>query len=124
MSPELVSAVIGALIVAWGAFTAWRAPRATSRIGLLSGMVTAVVFVLLIRLITPFGGWESWFIYVWLTGMLVIVVSVFRAALVWADLPWRSDDAKARRNEASGLGFSALLALLIAGALVLPGLFL
>ncbi|SDR95552.1 hypothetical protein SAMN04489752_0666 [Brevibacterium siliguriense] len=124
MSPDLVSTVFGALLVAWGAFTAWRAPRATSRIGLLSGMVTAVVFVLLIRLITPFGGWETWFIYVWLVGMLVIVVSVFRTALVWPDLPWRSDDAKARRNEASGLGFSALLALLCAGTLVLPGFFL
>ena len=124
MSPELVSTVIGALIVAWGAFTAWRAPRAASRIGLLSGMVTAVVFVLLIRLTTPFGGWDGWFIYVWLAGMLAIIVSVFRAALVWSDLPWRSGDEKARRNEASGLGFSALLALLIAGALVLPGLFL
>lgn len=124
MGPELVSAVIGALIVAWGAFTAWRAPHAASRIGLLSGIVTAVVFILLIRLITPFGGWESWFIYVWLAGMLVLAVSVFRAALVWSGLPWRSDDEKSRRNEASGLGFSALLALLIAGALVLPGLFL
>ena len=124
MSPELVSTVIGALIVAWGAFTAWRAPRAASRIGLLSGMVTAVVFVLLIRLITPFGGWSEWFIYVWLAGTAVIVVSVFRAALTWSDLPWRAGDEKARRNEASGLGFSALLALLIAGALVLPGLFL
>ena len=124
MSPELVSTVIGALIVAWGAFTAWRAPRAASRIGLLSGMVTAVVFVLFIRLITPFGGWSEWFIYVWLAGMAVIVVSVFRAALTWSDLPRRADDRKSRRNEASGLGFSALLALLIAGALVLPGLFL
>ncbi|MGC2942018.1 MULTISPECIES: hypothetical protein [unclassified Brevibacterium] len=124
MSPELVSTVIGALIVAWGAFTAWRAPRAASRIGLLSGMVTAVVFVLLIRLITPFGGWDGWFIYVWLAGMLIIVVSVFLAALVWPDLSWRAENAKARRSEASGLGFSALLAVLIAGALVLPGLFL
>ena len=124
MSPELVSTIIGALIVAWGAFTAWRAPRSASRIGLLSGMVTAVVFVLFIRLITPFGGGDGWFIYVWLAGMLAIVVSVYRAALVWPDLPWRSDDEKSRRNEASGLGFSALLALLITGALVLPGFFL
>ena len=100
MSPELVSTVIGALIVAWGAFTAWRAPRATSRIGLLSGMVTAVVFVLLIRLITPFGGWESWFIYVWLTGMLVIVVSVFRAALVWAVAIRRSEGTPERSERA------------------------
>ena len=56
MSPELVSTVIGALIVAWGAFTAWRAPRAASRIGLLSGMVTAVVVGRLIRQQTPCGG--------------------------------------------------------------------
>lgn len=124
MTPELISTVIGALIVAWGAFTAWRAPRATSRTGLLSGMVTAAVFVLLIRLITPFGGWNGWFIWIWLAGMLVIVVAVFRSALVWSDLPWRSTDAKARRSEVGGLGFSALLALVIAGALVLPGLFI
>ena len=124
MNPELFSTIVGAAIIAWGAFTALRSHRAETRLSLLSGMATAVMFVLFIRLISPFGGWESWFIYVWLTGMLVIVVSVFRAALVWADLPWRSDDPKARRNEASGLGFSALLALLIAGALVLPGLFL
>ena len=124
MSPELVSTVIGALIVAWGAFTAWRAPRAASRIGLLSGMVTAVVFVLLIRLITPFGGWGGWFIWVWSAGLVVIVVAVFRSALAWSDLPWRSPDAKVRWNEVGGLGFSALLALLVAGALVLPGLFI
>lgn len=124
MNSELVSALVGAAIVAWGAFTAWRAPRSETRLGVLSGMVTAIVFVLLIRLITPFGGWDGWFIWVWLAGMLAIVVAVFRSALVWSDLTWRSTEAKARRTEVGGLGFSALLALLIAGALVLPGLFI
>ncbi|WP_166820991.1 hypothetical protein [Brevibacterium limosum] len=124
MNPELVSTVIGALIVAWGAFTAWRAPRAETRLSLLSGIVTAVVFILLIRLITPFGGWDGWFIWVWSAGMLVIVVAVFRTARVWPDLPWRAEDTKTRRSESSGLAFSALLAVFVAGALVLPGLFL
>lgn len=124
MNPELVSSVIGAAIVAWGAFTALRAPRAETRLGVLSGMVTSAVFVLLIRLITPFGGWADWFVWVWLAGMLAIVVAAFRVALVWPELPWRAGEEKARRNEATGLGFSALLAVLIAGALVLPGLFL
>ena len=124
MSPELVSTVIGALIVAWGAFTAWRAPRAASRIGLLSGLVTTVVFVLLIRLITPFGGWHDWFVWVWLAALLAIIISVWRAALVWPDLPWRAEDATTRRTEASRLGFEALLGLMCAGALVLPGFLL
>jgi hypothetical protein len=123
MSPELIASVLGAAIVAWGAFTALRAPRAQTRLGVLSGMVTAAVFVLLIRLVTPFGGWSDWFTWVWLAGMLAIVIAVFRAALVWPDLPWRAEESKARRTEATGLGFSALLAVLIAGALVLPGLF-
>lgn len=124
MNPELFSAIIGAAIVAWGAFTAWRASLATTRLSLLSGMVTAVVFVLFIRLIAPFGGWTDWFVWVWLAGMAAIVIAVFRAVRVWADLPWRAENAKARRSEASGLSFSVLLALLIAGALVVPGLFL
>ena len=124
MNPELFSTIVGAAIIAWGAFTALRAHRAETRLSLLSGMATAVMFVLFIRLISPFGGWADWFVWVWLAGMAAIVVAVFRAALVWPDLPWRAGDEKARRTEASGLSFSALLALLIAGALVLPGLFL
>jgi hypothetical protein len=124
MNPELISAVVGAAIVAWGAFVALRAHRSETRLGVLSGMATATMFVLLIRLISPFGGWADWFVWIWLAGMLAIVVAVFRAALVWPDLPWRAADEKARRTEATGFGFSALLALLIAGALVVPGLFL
>lgn len=124
MSPETVSAIIGAALIVWGAFTAWRAHRATTRTGLLSGMASAAVFVLLIRLITPFGGWHDWFVWVWLAALLAIIISVWRAALVWPDLPWRAEDATTRRTEASMLGFEALLALLVSGALVLPGLFL
>ena len=124
MNPELFSTIVGAAIIAWGAFTALRSHRAETRLSLLSGMATAVMFVLFIRLISPFGGWADWFVWVWLAGMAAIVVAVFRAALVWPDLPWRAGDEKARRTEASGLSFSALLALLVAGALVLPGLLL
>ncbi|UZD62153.1 hypothetical protein [Brevibacterium sp. JSBI002] len=124
MSPETVSAIVGATLIVWGAFTAWRAHRATTRIGLLSGMVSAAVFVLLIRLITPFGSWHDWFVWVWLAAMLAIIVGAWRAALVWPDLPWRAEDATTRRTEASRLGFEALLALICAGALVLPGFLL
>ncbi len=123
MIPALLTAIIRAALVAWGAFTAWRAPHAQTRLSLLSGMATAAVLVLFIRLIAPFGGWTDWFVWVWLAGMLAIVVAVFRAALVWPDLPWRSEDEKVRRTETRGLGLSGLLALLVAGALVLPGLF-
>jgi predicted cobalt transporter CbtA len=83
--------------------------------GLLSGIGTAAMFVLLIRLVGPFGGWADWFVWVWLAGMAAIVVAVFRAALVWPELPWRAEDAKTRRSEAGGLGFSAVIALIIAG---------
>lgn len=124
MIPEFATAIIRAAIVAWGAFTAWRASHAQTRLSLLSGMATAAALVLFIRLITPFGGWTDWFVWVWLAGMLAIVVAVFRAALVGPDLPWRAEAAKARRTEPRRLGVSSLLALLVTGALVLPGLFL
>lgn len=124
MNPEFVSAVIGAIIAAWGAFAALRASRSATRMGLLSGIGTGVMFVLLIRLVGPFGGWADWFVWVWLAAMATIVVAVFRAVLVWPGLPWRAEDAKTRRSEVSGLGFSIVAALVIAGALVLPGLLL
>jgi hypothetical protein len=124
MNPELVSAIIGAVIVVWAAFAALRTGRSATRMGLLSGIGTAAMFVLLIRLVGPFGGWADWFVWVWLAGMAAIVVAVFRAALVWPELPWRAEDAKTRRSEAGGLGFSAVIALIIAAAMVVPGLFL
>lgn len=124
MNPELVSAIIGAVIVVWAAFAALRTGRSATRMGLLSGIGTAAMFVLLIRLVGPFGGWADWFVWVWLVGMAAIVVAVFRAALVWPELPWRAEDAKTRRSEAGGLGFSAVIALIIAAAMVVPGLFL
>lgn len=124
MNPELFSAIIGAVIAAWGAFAALRAGRSATRMGLLSGIGTGLMFVLLIRLVGPFGGWTDWFVWVWLAAMAAIVVAVFRAALVWPGLPWRAADARTRRSEVSGLGFSAVAALVIAAALVLPGLFL
>src|SRR5690606_21171916 len=64
MNPELFSTIVGAAIIAWGAFTALRAHRAETRLSLLSGMATAVMFVLFIRLISPFGGWADWFVWV------------------------------------------------------------
>lgn len=124
MNPELVSAIIGAVIVVWAAFAALRTRRSATRMGLLSGIGTAAMFVLFIRLVGPFGGWTDWFVWVWLGGIAAIVIAVYRATSDWPDLPWRAEDAKTRRNEAGGLGFSAVIALIIAGVLVVPGLFL
>lgn len=124
MSPELVSSLIGALLIAWGAFTALRSVRATTRLSVLAELLTAVMLFLLIRLIVPFGGWDGWFIYVWIAGLLALVIAVFRAGLVWSGLPWRAKDAKARRKEMRGLVFVSLLALVAVSALVLPGLLL
>src|SRR5699024_1360610 len=105
MIPALLTATIRAALVASCAFTACRAPHAQLLLSWLLGMATAAVLVLFIRLIAPFGGWADWFVWVWLAGMLAIVVAVFRAALVWPDLPWRSEDEKVRQiGRASGRG--------------------
>src|SRR5699024_11802091 len=110
---EPLSSMLSSVSVVWAAFAALRTGRSASRTGLLSGIGTAAVFVLLIRLVGPVGGWADWFVWVWLVGMAAIVVAVFRAALVWPELPWRAEDAKTRRSEAGGLGFSAVIALII-----------
>jgi len=124
MNPELVQTIVAAALVAWGAYTALRSTWARTRMGMLGGLATALLMILLVRLIATFGGWTDWFIYVWFAVIAVCVFTTYRAVTVWPDLPWRAEDAKARRSEASGLGFSAVLALVVAGALVLPGLLL
>lgn len=124
MNPELFSSIICAALVAWGAYAALRATWSRTRSGLLGGVISAVFFALIVRLIGPFGGWADWFVWVWIGAMCVFVVAAYRAVLVWPDLPWHAEETKTRRSEATGLGISAVLALLVAGALVLPGLFI
>ena len=80
--------------------------------------------MLLIRLISSFGGWTDWFVYAWLAAMVVCAAAVFRTVLVWPDLPRRAAEAKARRAEVATIGIESVLTLLIAGALVIPGLML
>lgn len=124
MNPELVSTLACAVVIVWGAYSAFAASRSTNRSRLLGGLAGAFAMLLLVRLIAVFGGWTDWFVYLWLLAMIVYVVAVFRAATVWPELPWRADDAKTRRSEATSLGVSGALALAITGALVVPGLLL
>lgn len=124
MNPELFSAVVAAVVVAMGAYAALRATWSRTRMGMLNTFATALIMLLFVRLIAGFGGWGDWFVYVWLAAIAVCVVAAFRATLMWPGLPWRAEDAKTHRAEATGLGTSAVLALIIAGALVLPGLLL
>lgn len=124
MNSELISAVVGAVLVAWAAYSALRATWSATRMRLLGGLIAAAAFVLLIRLISSFGGWTDWFVYAWLAAMVVCAAAVFRTVLVWPDLPWRAAEAKARRAEVATIGIESVLTLLIAGALVIPGLML
>lgn len=124
MNPVLFSQIASAVVIAWGAFTAVRASRSTTRTGLLGSFITAVAMLLLVRLIADFGGWTGWFIYVWLLATIGYVIGVYRSASVWPDLPWRAVDVKTRRSETTNLGVSSVLALAVTGALVVPGLLL
>lgn len=124
MNPELVQAIVAAALVAWGTFAALRSTWARTRMSMLGGLATALLVILLVRLIAMFGGWADWFVYVWFAALLVCVFTAYRAVIVWPGLPWHAEDAKTRRAEASGLGFSTVLALVVAGALVIPGLLL
>lgn len=124
MSPELINQLVGAIVVAGGAFTAIRAYRATTRATLLNNLLGSVAMLLLVRLVAEFDGWTSWFIYMWMFCLGGYVVAVYLAATVWPKLPWRAESAKARRSETTGLGISSVLTLAVSGALVVPGLML
>lgn len=124
MNPELFSTLACALVIVWGAYSAFAASRSRTRLSLLGGLAGAFAMLLLVRLIAVFGGWTDWFVYLWLLAMIVYVVAVFRAAAVWPDLPWRAEEAKTRRSEANSLGVSGALVLTITGALVVPGFLL
>ncbi|GAA1622749.1 MULTISPECIES: hypothetical protein [Brevibacterium] len=125
MSAALVSTIVTTLVLAYAAWTALAAARrAQSRRQLLAGLLPAVAFVLLIRLIGAFGGWTDAALWVWLAVMVACVWAAFRAASVWPDLPWSAADPKVARGEMPRLIIGAAFAAAIAGALVLPGLFL
>lgn len=124
MNPELISQIASAIVVVWGAFTAIRAYRATTRAAMLSSLLIAVAMLLLVRLIADFGGWISWFLYLWMFCLAGYVVAVYLAGTVWSDLPWRADTAKARRSELTSLGVAGVVTLAVSGALVVPGLML
>lgn len=124
MNPELFSTLACAVVIAWGAYSAFAASRSKSRLSLLGGLAGAFAMLLLVRLISVFDGWTDWFIYLWLLAMIVYVIAVFRAATVWPELPWRGAEAKTRRSEVTSLGVSGAIVLTIAGALVIPGLLL
>jgi hypothetical protein len=62
---------------------------------------------------------------VWLVAVFAIIVAVYRAASVWADRSWRAEEVRpVRRGEALRISTEAVLAVIVAGALVIPGLFL
>ena len=124
MSPELFSQVASAIVLSWGALTAIRAYRTTTRTGLLGRFLSVAAMLLIVRLVVDFGGWADWFIYVWLVCLASYTFGVYRAATVWPSLPWRAEGAKARRSEVTSLGFSGVLVIVITSALVVPGLLL
>ncbi|WP_240372571.1 hypothetical protein [Brevibacterium zhoupengii] len=124
MNPELVSQIASAIGVAWGAYSAIKASRAHTRTVLLSNLFVALAMLLLVRLIADYGGWTSWFIYVWLLCLGAYVFGVYLAARAWSNLPWTTNGAAAKRSEMTGLGVSAVMTLAVAGALVIPGLVL
>lgn len=124
MSPETFQMIVGAVLAGLGAFTALRTFRSPTRISLLGTIVIALAMLLLVRLTVGFGGWSSWFIYVWLACVIAFAVGVYLAAAVWPGLPWRAAEAKKRRTEAASLGFSGVLFAVVAGLLVVPGLLL
>ncbi|MDN6605194.1 hypothetical protein [Brevibacterium sp.] len=124
MSPELFSQIASAMVVAWGSFAAIRASRSTTRCALLSNLLVAFAMMLLVRLIADFGGWSSWFIYVWVLCGGGYVIAVYLAAAALPNLPWRAETAKTRRSEMTNLSVSSVLTFAVSGALVIPGLLL
>lgn len=122
MNPELLSQIASAIVIAWGVFTAVRATRAASRAALLSGLLNALAMVLLVRLIADFGGWTSWFIYIWLICLAGYVSAAYMAATAWPSIPWRADKPKVRVSEMTGLGVASVLVLAVSASLVVPGL--
>ncbi|MBM6589820.1 hypothetical protein [Brevibacterium sp. RIT 803] len=124
MNPELISQIASAVVVAWGSFAAIRAARATTRTLLLSNLLVAAAMLLLVRLISDFGGWNSWFLYVWLLSLGGYVIAVYLAATAWPNLPWRAANDRTRQSEITNLSISSVLTLAASGALVVPGLLL
>jgi hypothetical protein len=124
MNPELVVAIVGAALVVWAGYSALRATRSASRMDMLGRLLSALTFILIVRLVAPFGGWGDWFVWVWLVAVFAIIVAVYRAASVWTDQSWRAEEVRARRGEALRISTEAVLAVIVAGALVIPGLFL
>ena len=124
MSPELFGQLAAAFVIAWGAVSAIRASRSTSRTNLIGSLLVALGMLLITRLIADFGGWTGWFIYLWLICLAGYVFAVYRAATVWPNLPSRADDASSRAGETTTLWIASVLALAVAGAMVIPGLML
>lgn len=124
MTPELTGQIACAVVIAWGAFSALRAHRCTTRTGLLGKLLSTVAMLLLVRLIADFGDWSSWFIYLWMICLGGYAIAGYLAARVWPDLPWRAENTKLRRSEMTSLGVSGVLTLVVSGALVIPGLML
>lgn len=124
MNPELFSQIAGAIVIGWGAFSAIKASRALTRTVLLSNVLVALAMLLLVRLIADYGGWTSWFIYVWMLCLGGYVFGVYLAARAWSQLPWAADGAAAKRSEVTSLGVSSVMTAAAAGALVIPGFML
>lgn len=86
----LLTQIICAALLAWGVYSAIRSDRWPTRFQVLTPLLTTLTIILFIRLIADFGGWDGWFIYVWLAAMIAFGYGVFRVADVWPDLPWRN----------------------------------
>lgn len=124
MNAELFSAIIGAALSVWAGYAALSATRSPSRMRMLGKLLSGLTFILIVRLVTPFGGWGDWWVWVWIVALLAVVAAVFRTADIWADRPWQAEERSARRIEALGVGVEVVLALVVAGALVIPGMLL
>lgn len=96
----------------------------STRIGVLTELLYSLGMLMFVRLIVDYEGWTYWFIYIWMVGIASFVFAVYRAGLTWLELPQRTKDSKALRSQMLRLAFSVALILIIAGAIVLPGLFL
>lgn len=124
MNLELISQLASAVVMVWGALAAIRASRSATRTALLSNLLRSVALLLLVRLIADFGGWSSWFIYLWMFFASGYVVAGYLATTAWVGLPLRAESTKGSRTEMVNLGVSGVLTLAVSGALVIPGLML
>lgn len=97
----LLTQIICAALMVWGVCSAIRSDRWPTRFQVLTRLLTTLTIILFIRLIADFGGWDGWFIYVWLAGMLAFGYGVFRVADVWPDLPWRNSAPGGGTTDAS-----------------------